>query len=194
MLVKTKHLTHRPLGDVGDLIDDNSTLFQVMAWCPPATSHYPIQCCPRSMLPHGITGSHWVNKYIVMSIIIDYTCPICYALGNLYAYITILICTVRMLMNIFWAVKCLCNRSLNISMRVDSFIQKGIEFHVLVPWVFVLVRLISSLPCATCRSPACPMFRAWISELYTKYYDNIIMQAPVHKNTCHVYIIDIGYG
>ena len=29
-----------------DLTDDKSTLFQVMAWCSQATSHYLSQCCP----------------------------------------------------------------------------------------------------------------------------------------------------
>ena len=67
-LVKTKDIISRqPLGDLGDRTDDNSTLFQVMAWCPPTTNHYVIQRCPRSVLPHGITGPQWVNKYIVMS-------------------------------------------------------------------------------------------------------------------------------
>ena len=33
------------------LIDDESTLVQVMAWCRQATSHYLNQCWPRSMTP-----------------------------------------------------------------------------------------------------------------------------------------------
>ena len=33
-----------------DLIDDNSTLIQVITWCHQATSHYRSQCWPRSTL------------------------------------------------------------------------------------------------------------------------------------------------
>ena len=39
------------------LNDDISTLVEVMAWCCKATSHCLSQCCPRSMLPYGITVS-----------------------------------------------------------------------------------------------------------------------------------------
>ena len=44
-----------------DLIDDQSTLAQVMAWCHQATSHYLSQCWPRSLSPYGIIRSQWVN-------------------------------------------------------------------------------------------------------------------------------------
>ena len=44
-----------------DLIDDKSTLVQVMAWCRQATSHYLSQCWPRSMSPNGISRPQWVN-------------------------------------------------------------------------------------------------------------------------------------
>ena len=44
-----------------DLIYDQSTLVQVMAWYHQATDHYLNQCWPRSMLPYGITGPHWFN-------------------------------------------------------------------------------------------------------------------------------------
>ena len=44
-----------------DLIDDKSTLVQVMAWCCQATSHYLSQCWPRSMSQYGITRPQWVN-------------------------------------------------------------------------------------------------------------------------------------
>ena len=44
-----------------DLIDDQSTLVQVIAWCCQATSHYLSQCWPRSLLPYGVTRPHWVN-------------------------------------------------------------------------------------------------------------------------------------
>ena len=45
-----------------DLTDDKSTLFQVMAWCGQAASHYLSQCWPRSMLPYGVTRPQWVNR------------------------------------------------------------------------------------------------------------------------------------
>ena len=44
-----------------DLIDDKSTLVQVMAWCHQATSHYLSQCWPRFMLPYGVTRPQWVK-------------------------------------------------------------------------------------------------------------------------------------
>ena len=44
-----------------DLIDDESTLVQVMAWWRQATSHYLSQCWPRSMSPNGVTRPQWVN-------------------------------------------------------------------------------------------------------------------------------------
>ena len=44
-----------------DLIDDKSTLVQVMAWCHQATSHYLSQCWPRSLSPYGVTRPQWVN-------------------------------------------------------------------------------------------------------------------------------------
>ena len=44
------------------LIDDKSTLVQVMAWCRQATSHYLSQCWPRSRSPYGVTRPQWVNK------------------------------------------------------------------------------------------------------------------------------------
>ena len=47
------------------LIDDKSTLVQVMAWCRPATSHYLSQCWPRSLPPYGVTRPQWVN-YLAM--------------------------------------------------------------------------------------------------------------------------------
>ena len=83
-------LTHRPLGDFNDifdiwmtiffkfdcwgisnrialrwmtlgLTDAKSTLAQVMARCHQATSHYLIQCWPRSRLPYGVTRPQCVN-------------------------------------------------------------------------------------------------------------------------------------
>ena len=32
-----------------------------MAWCRQATSHYPSHCEPRSISPHGVFQSQWVN-------------------------------------------------------------------------------------------------------------------------------------
>ena len=40
--------------NVTDFIGDQSTLFQVMAWCRQATSHYLSQCWPRSLSPYGV--------------------------------------------------------------------------------------------------------------------------------------------
>ena len=48
-----------------DVIDDKSTLVQVMAWCRQATSHYLSHCWPRSMSPYGITRPQWVKLLIV---------------------------------------------------------------------------------------------------------------------------------
>ena len=45
-----------------NLTDDKSTLIQVMAWCRQATSHYRIQCWPRSPTPYGVTRPQWVNS------------------------------------------------------------------------------------------------------------------------------------
>ena len=45
-----------------DLIDDKSTLVQVMTWCRQATSHYLSQCWPRSMSPNGVTRPQWVKE------------------------------------------------------------------------------------------------------------------------------------
>ena len=44
------------------LVDDDSTLVQVMAWCRQATSHYMSQCWPRSMSPYGVSIGHSVLK------------------------------------------------------------------------------------------------------------------------------------
>ena len=46
-----------------DLIDDRSTLIQVMAWCRWATSHYLGQYWPRSMSPHDFTRSQWIEVF-----------------------------------------------------------------------------------------------------------------------------------
>ena len=48
-----------------DLIDDYSTLVQVMAWCLTAPSHYLNQCWPSSMssYAYGVTRPQWVKIY-----------------------------------------------------------------------------------------------------------------------------------
>ena len=46
-----------------DLIDNKSTLVQVMAWCCQATSQYLSQCWHGSLTPYGIIRPQWVNKY-----------------------------------------------------------------------------------------------------------------------------------
>ena len=38
-----------------NLTDGKSTLFQAMAWCCQATSHYLSQCWPRFMSPYSVT-------------------------------------------------------------------------------------------------------------------------------------------
>ena len=49
-----------------DFTDDRSTLFQVMAWCHQATSHYLRQCWPRSMSPYGVIRPQWVKFNLSM--------------------------------------------------------------------------------------------------------------------------------
>ena len=44
-----------------DLICDQLTLIQVMAWSCQATSHYWIQCWPRTMTSYGVTGSQSID-------------------------------------------------------------------------------------------------------------------------------------
>ena len=51
-----------------ELTGDQSTLFQVMAWCHQATSHYLNQCWQSYMMPYGITRLQWVNKSSLMRI------------------------------------------------------------------------------------------------------------------------------
>ena len=54
IMCKPQHLTNH-----------ESTLVQVMAWCRQATSHYPNQCWPRSMLSYGITRPQWVKYNVI---------------------------------------------------------------------------------------------------------------------------------
>ena len=44
-----------------DLIDDKSTLLQVVSYCYEAASHYLKQCIPRSTSLYGVTRPEWVK-------------------------------------------------------------------------------------------------------------------------------------
>ena len=44
-----------------NLIDEKSTLVQVMAWCSQERNHYLSRCWPRSLSPYGITKPQWVK-------------------------------------------------------------------------------------------------------------------------------------
>ena len=55
-----------------DLIDDKSTLLQVMAWCHQATSHYLNQCWPRFPTPYGVTRPQWAKCAIFIHILVSY--------------------------------------------------------------------------------------------------------------------------
>ena len=79
--INDRTLTHWPLGDLDAIlklqfsilfyslvsshhlriIDDKSTLVQVMAWCQQATSHYLSPCWPGSTSPYGVTRPQGVN-------------------------------------------------------------------------------------------------------------------------------------
>ena len=48
-----------------NITSDKLTLVQVLPWCYQTTSHYLIQCGPRSMLPYGITRPQWVKDISV---------------------------------------------------------------------------------------------------------------------------------
>ena len=57
-----------------DLIDDESTLVQVMAWCRQTTSHCLDRCWLRFLSPFGLTRPQWkgvVNLYLNMFIPLD---------------------------------------------------------------------------------------------------------------------------
>ena len=41
---------------------DKSTLFQIMAWCCQATSHYLNQCWPRFVSSYGFCAPQWVQQ------------------------------------------------------------------------------------------------------------------------------------
>ena len=44
------------------LIDYQSTLVKVMAWCRQATSHYLSQCWSRSLSPYDVARPQWVKS------------------------------------------------------------------------------------------------------------------------------------
>ena len=44
-----------------DINDNDSALFQVMAWCHQLTSHHLNQCCLRPMTPYGLTRPQWAK-------------------------------------------------------------------------------------------------------------------------------------
>ena len=55
-------LANLPLDEChSTLLDDKSTLVQVMTWCRRATCHYLSQCRPRSISPYGVTRPQWVK-------------------------------------------------------------------------------------------------------------------------------------
>ena len=47
-----------------NLMDDESTLVQVITWCRQATSHHLRQCWPRSLSPYEVTSPQWVDIYL----------------------------------------------------------------------------------------------------------------------------------
>ena len=51
-----------------NLTDDKSTLVQVTAWCPQATSHYLSQCWPRSMLPLDVNRPQCIKWHLNQNI------------------------------------------------------------------------------------------------------------------------------
>ena len=55
-----------------DLIDDYSTLVQVMAWCHQATSHYLSPCWPRTRSPYGVSITR--PKLIIMNEVTKWLC------------------------------------------------------------------------------------------------------------------------
>ena len=57
-----------------DFTDDKSRLVQVMDWCRQTTSHYLIQCWPRSVSLYGVTRPQWVNSLVLEKMIICVTC------------------------------------------------------------------------------------------------------------------------
>ena len=56
-----------------DLTDDKSSLVQVMAWCPQATSHYLSQCWPRSMSPYGHNESMSCGLMSIIKFCLNFT-------------------------------------------------------------------------------------------------------------------------
>ena len=57
----TYKIAHRRI--LPTIIDDKSTLAQVVARCRQETSHYKSQCWPLPMSPCDISRQQWVNTY-----------------------------------------------------------------------------------------------------------------------------------
>ena len=55
-----------------DLIDSKLTLFQVMAWCHLATSHYVDQYWPRSPAPYVVTRPQWLRTHFSYTLSSEY--------------------------------------------------------------------------------------------------------------------------
>ena len=55
-----------------DFTDDKSTLNKVMDWLRQATSHYLIQCWPRSISPYGVARPQWIK--ILLNVEYVHTC------------------------------------------------------------------------------------------------------------------------
>ena len=53
------------------LINEKSTLIQVMTWCRQVTSHYLRQCWLRLMLTYGITRPQWVKIWKTLTLWTD---------------------------------------------------------------------------------------------------------------------------
>ena len=75
-----------------DLIDDKSTMVQVMAWCSEATSHYLSQCWLRSMLPYGsVNRPQWVKCQCLFDAMTSNSCVTSYEQNVIYCYFLITI-------------------------------------------------------------------------------------------------------
>ena len=58
--------------------DDKATMVQVIAWCRQATIHFLRQCCPRYMLPNGVTRSQCISYFKSLILLLIYTSCIIY--------------------------------------------------------------------------------------------------------------------
>ena len=102
-----------------DLIDDKSTLVQVMAWCRQATSHYLSQCWPRSMSPYGVTRPQWVTFWCIYDFL-----KYLFLSTKFLRAVRIVICVT------VWCAKCytyLCNRYLVLSCHSHIYYEKWMD-------------------------------------------------------------------